>query len=82
MTRKGDGELSTQAAPKYGPSAVRDIHYVTGAKEPYVQVKQRKNGQYVVIERLPVHHRTRNHGLPTLQPVSYTHLTLPTNAEV
>lgn len=67
MTRKGDGELSAQAAPKYGTSAVRDIHYVTGAKEPYVQVKQRKNGQYVVIERLPVHHRPRNHGLPTLQ---------------
>lgn len=64
------GTSHVSAAPvahKYGPSAVRDIHYVTGAKSPYVTVKQRKNGQYVVVERLPVHHRPRNHGLPTLQ---------------
>ncbi|KAL8564125.1 hypothetical protein ACOMHN_035730 [Nucella lapillus] len=58
---------TTTTTPKYGPSAVRDIRFVTGAKTPYVQVKQRKNGQYVVIERLPVHHKPRNHGLPTLQ---------------
>ncbi|KAK7476997.1 hypothetical protein BaRGS_00031773 [Batillaria attramentaria] len=67
MPPANNGEMSTAPAPKYGPSAVRDIHYVTGAKSPYVTVKQRKNGQYVVVERLPVHHRARNHGLPTLK---------------
>ena len=70
MAPTGDGQVSTRqsdASFKYGPSAVRDIRYTTGLKQPYVQVKQRKNGQYVVVERLPVHHRARNHGLPTLQ---------------
>lgn len=67
MAPRGDDTMSTQAAHKYGSSAVRDISYVTGSKTPYVQVKQRQNGQYVVVERLPVHHKPRNHGLPTLQ---------------
>ncbi|PVD35645.1 hypothetical protein C0Q70_02608 [Pomacea canaliculata] len=62
-----NGDVMVTPAFKYGPSAVRDVHYVTGAKVPYVTVKQRRNGQYVVVERLPVHHRQRDQGLPTLQ---------------
>ncbi|KAK3787723.1 hypothetical protein RRG08_019860 [Elysia crispata] len=40
---------------KYGPSATRDIEFVSkgGLNKPIVSVKQKKNGQYVVVEKLP-----------------------------
>lgn len=40
---------------KYGPGAVRDVAFLDkgGNGKPLVSVKQRKNGQYVVVEKLP-----------------------------
>lgn len=53
-TRARPGEKPSTLG-KYGPSAVRDVNFVDrgGAGRPLVSVKQRKNGQYVVVEKLP-----------------------------
>ena len=63
------GAVSARTAPEYTSSVLKDFSSAKGNKDSYVQVKKRKNGQYVVVEKLPIHPRsvTRNHGLPSLQ---------------
>lgn len=44
---------------------MRDVQYVADAKRYDVSIKQRKNGQYVVVERFPITRTTRRDGVPT-----------------
>ena len=58
LTRTGDKPSSLG---KYGPHSVREVVSLEpgGEGRPLVTVKRRKNGQYVVVEKLPTKHFQR-----------------------
>lgn len=54
---------------KYGPNVLREVDYVSkgSSSKPFVSVKQRKNGQYVVVEKIPTSNFNRRHKFATVQ---------------